>query len=122
MNDEPEREVALNILENADNLKMAGGSLMEVTVIVQSRFGEAGLDELDIIIASANIQCVASTEEHARLTRTAFKRYGKGQNNRAQLNFGDCFAYALAKDTGETLLFKGDDFIHTDLKLMRLDS
>lgn len=94
---------------------------MEITLIVQVRFGAQGQSELDVIIQSADIQCISSTREHVRIMEDAFGKYGKGHNNKAQLNYRDYFAYALAKETGETLLFKGEDFVHTDLKLMRLD-
>jgi ribonuclease VapC len=56
------------------------------------------------------------TEPQARIAREAFRDFGKGSSHPAKLNFGDCFAYALAKVTGETLLFKGDDFAHTDIR------
>lgn len=55
------------------------------------------------------------TEEQARIAREAYRDFGKGSGHPAQLNFGDCFAYALAKATGEALLFKGGDFTHTDI-------
>ena len=55
------------------------------------------------------------TAEQAAIGRTAYQRYGLGTKHRARLNFGDCFAYALAKATGEPLLFKGDDFVHTNV-------
>jgi ribonuclease VapC len=55
------------------------------------------------------------TEDQVRIARDAYREYGKGSGHRARLNFGDCFAYALARVTGEPLLFKGDDFTHTDI-------
>jgi ribonuclease VapC len=66
------------------------------------------LDELDVVIEPV-------TEEQARIARTAYRDYGRGSGHPAQLNFGDCFAYALARATGEPLLFKGNDFAHTDI-------
>jgi ribonuclease VapC len=59
---------------------------------------------------------VPVTEDLARAARAAFNRFGTGMNNKAKLNFGDCFSYALAKEADEPLLFKGDDFIHTDIR------
>ena len=122
MNHEPERDTALNLLEKADNLKIAAGSLMEVTIIMRARYGDAGLTALNGLLEMAGFVCVPTTRNHAEIVGGVLERYGKGRNNKAQLNYGDCFAYALAKETWETLLFKGDDFIHTDLKLMRLDA
>ncbi len=55
------------------------------------------------------------TRDQARIARDAYRDFGKGSGHKAGLNFGDCFAYALAKTTGEALLFKGDDFGHTDI-------
>jgi ribonuclease VapC len=56
------------------------------------------------------------TEEHARIGRAAYRDFGRGSRHPARLNYGDCFSYALAKTTGEPLLFKGNDFNHTDLR------
>jgi ribonuclease VapC len=71
---------------------------------------------MDLLIARYHIEIVAFTESQARLAREAFKRYGKGRHS-AKLNFGDCMAYALAKDTGEELLSKGTDFSQTDISV-----
>jgi ribonuclease VapC len=83
-------------------------------MILQSRRGVDGVRDLDLLIVRFRIEIVAFTESQARLAREAFKRYGKGRHP-AQLNFGDCIAYALAKETGEELLFKGIDFAQTDI-------
>lgn len=66
------------------------------------------------LLTMTRLEVVPMTREQAELARVAYRAYGKG-NHRAALNFGDCFAYALAKETGETLLFKGDDFARTDV-------
>jgi len=83
-------------------------------MILQARKGADGVRDLDLLIARIRIEIVAFTESQARLARTAFVRYGKGRHP-AQLNFGDCMAYALARETGEELLFKGTDFGLTDI-------
>lgn len=70
--------------------------------------------ELDHFVEAAGIELIPVTVEHARCAREAWRRFGKG-NHPAALNFGDCFAYALAQTTGEALLFKGDDFSRTDV-------
>ncbi len=67
----------------------------------------------------AGIDVVAFTADHARLAREAYARFGKGSRSRARLNLGDCFSYALAKVKDEPLLFKGDDFTHTDVRAAR---
>jgi ribonuclease VapC len=87
---------------------------LEVSMLLLGRGGEEGVRDLDLMIARFRIEIVDFTESQARLARVAFKRYGKGRHP-AQLNFGDCMAYALASETGEELLFKGTDFGQTDI-------
>ena len=87
---------------------------LEVSMLLLGRGGEEGVRDLDLLIARFRIEIVDFTESQARLARVAFKRYGKGRHP-AQLNFGDCMAYALASETGEELLFKGTDFGQTDI-------
>jgi ribonuclease VapC len=84
---------------------------------MQTRFGDTGAGDLDLLLARLRIEVVPVTEEQARIGRRAFRRFGKGQRHPARLNFGDCFAYALAIVEGEPLLFKGNDFVHTDVKV-----
>ena len=69
----------------------------------------------DDLVREARLLIEPVTEAQARTAREAYRDFGKGSEHPARLNFGDCFAYALAKATGEPLLFKGDDFTHTDL-------
>ena len=70
---------------------------------------------LDDLLREAQIVIEPVTEAQARIARDAYRDYGRGSGHPARLNFGDCFAYALARETGERLLFKGDDFAHTDV-------
>ena len=70
---------------------------------------------LDEMVAKARIAIEPVTARHANIARAAYRDFGKGSGHPAALNFGDCFGYALAKATGEALLFKGDDFQHTDV-------
>jgi len=74
---------------------------------------EADFKEL---IESLNVEVISFTPEQARLAFDAFKRFGKGRGTKASLNFGDCLAYALAKELQAPLLYKGNDFAHTDLQ------
>jgi ribonuclease VapC len=94
--------------------RMSAAGLLEASMILQSRKGADGVRSLDLLIVRFHIEIVSFTESQARLARVAFERYGKGRNP-AGLNFGDCMAYALAKETGEELLFKGTDFTQTDI-------
>jgi ribonuclease VapC len=90
-------------------------TLLETSMVILGRQQEQGLGELDDLIASSDIRIVPFDARHSALALDAFRRYGKGRH-RAGLNMGDCFSYALAKATGLPLLFKGDDFVHTDVK------
>jgi ribonuclease VapC len=83
-------------------------------MVLLSRRGADGVRALDFLILRFGIEIVSFTESQARLARTAFERYGRGRHA-AKLNFGDCMAYALARETGEELLFKGTDFALTDI-------
>jgi ribonuclease VapC len=87
----------------------------ETGVVVEARKGEAGGRELDLLLHRAQIEIVAMNADQAELARTAWRKYGKG-NHPAGLNIGDCCAYALAKYSGEPLLFKGNDFSQTDIR------
>ena len=95
--------------------RMSAIALLEAAMVVESRGGAKAGHELDVLLEKAAVELVPVTSEHANAARLAWRRFGKG-NHRAALNLGDCFAYALAKTTGEPLLFKGKDFTHTDIE------
>ena len=88
---------------------------LESGIVVEARKGEAGGRELDLLMHRARIEIVAMNADQAELARAAWRKYGKG-NHPAGLNIGDCCAYALARYSGEPLLFKGNDFSQTDLR------
>jgi ribonuclease VapC len=94
--------------------RMAAPGLLETSMLLRSRKGAEGIRDLDLLIFKFRIEVIPFTESQARLASTAFERYGKGRHP-AQLNFGDCMAYALARETGDELLFKGTDFGQTDI-------
>jgi ribonuclease VapC len=111
--EEPEAERFLDVLAKAPHLLLSAASLVE-TGIVLMRQGEAGVErDLDRLIERAGIVVIPVDEAQAVLARDCYRRFGKGMH-RARLNFGDCFSYALAMSTGESLLFKGGDFAQTD--------
>lgn len=93
---------------------MSVASWLECSIVLSARFGSEGLRDFDHFVAKARIELVPVDEEQAQLARVAHRRFGKGQHA-AGLNFGDCFAYALAVATDERLLFTGDDFSLTDV-------
>jgi ribonuclease VapC len=113
--DEPEA-VAFErrIADDATRL-ISAATLLEATMVIETRFGEAGGAELDLWLHKASIEIVPVEAEHADQARRAWRRYGKGRHP-AGLNFGDCFSYALASLTQEPLLFKGQDFSRTDIR------
>ena len=90
-------------------------NFLEAAIVLESRSGEAAGHELDAFLEEAEIEPAPVTADHAQAARRAWRRFGKG-NHPAGLNFGDCFAYALAEATGEPLLFKGRDFALTDIE------
>ena len=99
----------------ASPCRMSVANVLETSIVVESRGGEAAGHELDVFLERAGIEMIPVTTEHLEVARRAWRRFGKG-NHPAALNFGDCFAYALAKVENEPLLFKGNDFTRTDVE------
>lgn len=100
----------------ADNARLvSAAAVVEAGIVMLARRGELGCARLDDLLRDAQVEIVPVNADHARLAREAYARFGKGRH-RARLNFGDTFTYALARATGAPLLFKGDDFSHTDLE------
>ncbi len=93
---------------------MSVANVLEASIALERRGGATAADDLDALLERAEIKLVPVTVEHLEAARRAWRRFGKG-NHPAALNFGDCFAYALARTTGEPLLFKGGDFSQTDI-------
>ena len=114
LQDEPERRTFNEALESADSRLMSVATLVEISIIIESRYGAEGLRDLDLLIERAGIELVPVDVEQARAARAAYSRFGKGRHP-AALNLGDCFSYALARVLGEPLLFKGDAFSRTDV-------
>jgi ribonuclease VapC len=98
----------------AEILRISSATLVEISIVVDSRAGEAGTTRLERYLRSAGVLIEPFTEYQARVACRAYSKYGKGRHA-AGLNFGDCFSYALAKALDEPLLFKGDDFRKTDI-------
>ncbi len=96
---------------------MSVASALEAGIVIQNRLGDEGARDLDLLLLSLRLTLVPVTERQLSIARRAYRHYGKGQHHPAGLNFGDLFAYALAKETGEPLLFKGNDFAHTDIAI-----
>jgi ribonuclease VapC len=90
-------------------------TLFELHMVLRDRAGDIGLRFIEELLKRRNVEKVDFAEAHFRLSAFAFNRYGRGQGHPARLNFGDCMAYAIAKAHGVPLLYKGDDFAHTDI-------
>ena len=101
-------------IEVASQRLLSAANLLEASIVIESRKGEAGGRELDLLLYRAAIEIVAVDQDQAETARIAWRRFGKGRHP-AGLNYGDCFAYALAKSRGLPLLFQGDDFSQTDI-------
>jgi ribonuclease VapC len=90
-------------------------NFVESAVVIDASRDPIATRRFDDFIREADISIVPVTENQAQIAREAYRDFGKGSGHPANLNFGDCFAYALAKESGEPLLFKGEDFAHTDV-------
>jgi ribonuclease VapC len=112
--DEPEAEEFRVAVEEDTTRLLSAATLLETALVIEARKGEPGGRELDTLIQKAEIVVVAVDAEHVSEARRAYRRFGRGRHA-AGLNFGDVFAYALARTSGEPLLFKGDDFAKTDV-------
>ena len=113
--DEPERRRFNELIAADPSRLLSTASFLEAGIVIETRSGEAGGRDLDLFIHRAEIALVPVDADQAEIARRAFRRFGKGRHP-AGLNFGDCFAYALSKASGEALLFKGDDFSKTDIE------
>lgn len=102
-------------LVEADAARMSAGTYQELAIVVD-RAGDPALSrQLDQLLALWGVVVEPVTADLARVARDAYRDFGRGSGHRARLNFGDCFAYALASRRGEPLLFVGDDFSATDV-------
>jgi ribonuclease VapC len=114
LQDEPERRAFNEAIEAAETTALSTATFVETSIVIESRYGAEGLRDLDLLIAKATIDLVAIDAEQAHGARHAFSRFGKGRHP-ANLNYGDCFSYALAKVLHAPLLYKEDDFSQTDI-------
>ena len=115
LSNEPEREHFIDLIVAAPVRRLSAANRVEATLVIEGRKDEAGRADLDLFLHEAEIEIVPVTPDQVEVACAAFRCYGKGRHP-AALNFGDVFAYALAKVTGEPLLFKGDDLALTDIR------
>ena len=111
---EPDAVLFAEAIAEADTPLISAATLLELHIVMLNRHGAMAAQLVDRLIQTAAFQIENFTAQHVEIAREAYARYGKGRDA-AGLNYGDCFAYALAKATGLPLLFKGQDFSMTDL-------
>ncbi|MGH2534190.1 MAG: type II toxin-antitoxin system VapC family toxin [Thermomicrobiales bacterium] len=116
LRDEAEAELCATAIRQASVRRISAANFLEAAVVVDGSRDPIASRRFDEFCRTANLLIEPVTEAQARIARAAYRDFGRGSGHPARLNFGDCFAYALAKVTGEPLLFKGDDFVHTDIK------
>ena len=116
LRDEPEAGACARAIERSTFRRVSAGNFVEAALIIDASRDPVASRRFDDLIKEAQIIIEPVTEAQARIAREAYRDFGKGSGHPARLNFGDCFAYALAKVMGEPLLFKGNDFGHTDIK------
>ena len=115
---EQDGPVFARVIASASVARVSAANLLELSIVIDG-FRDATISGLlDAMLSSSAIIIEPFTERQAGIAREAYRRFGKGTGHPARLNMGDCFAYALARDLGEPLLFKGDDFTLTDIELV----
>jgi ribonuclease VapC len=113
---EPDAGQYADALAAAAAPRVSAGTYLEMAIVVDANRDPVLSGRLDDLVAVAGLQVEPVTRKHAEIARRAYRDFGKGSGHSAALNFGDCFGYALSRATGEPLLYKGDDFGHTDVE------
>ena len=114
--DEPEGDSYVKAIDGASVCRISAATFVEAAAVIDKHRRPIASRRFDEFLLETEILIEPVTEQQARIAREAYRDFGKGSGHAAKLNFGDCFAYALAKAMNEPLLFKGDDFKHTDVK------
>jgi|SRR5271170_1639202 len=115
LRDEPEARALADAIEDAPIRRISAANFLETAVVIDGSRNPVLSRRFDNLLRHAEVRIEPFTEVQAHLAREAYRDFGRGSGHPAKLNFGDCFAYALARDKGETLLFIGGDFTHTDV-------
>lgn len=115
LRNEPETEAFVRAIDGAPRPRISAANFLEAAIVVDRARNPLPARRLGDLIAELRVVIEPVTEEQAHIARQAYRDYGRGSGHPARLNFGDCFAYALARVTGEPLLFKGEDFRQTDI-------
>ena len=115
LRDEQEAAFFARAIADDSNRRVSAINYVEAAAVIDASGDPIASRRVDEFFKTAQITIEAVTETHAQIAREAYRDFGKDSGHPAKLNFGDCFAYALAKSSREPLLFKGSDFIHTDI-------
>jgi ribonuclease VapC len=113
---EPDAAHMYSAIRSAPRATMSAAGYLEAGIVIDSLRDPVLSRQLDDTLALLDVAFAPVTESRARIARQAYRDFGKGSGHPARLNFGDCFSYALAVESGEPLLYKGDDFVHTDVR------
>jgi ribonuclease VapC len=116
LRDEPEAVSCAEAIAGARSRRVSAVNYVEAAAVIDGSRNPIASRRFDDFFREAGLHIEPVTEAQARIAREAYRDFGKGSGHAAGLNFGDCFAYALAKTMGEPILFKGNDFRHTDLE------
>lgn len=115
---EPEAQAIRTAFDHDDVRLLSAATLLEVSMVIEARKGDHGGRELDVLISKSKIEVIPVDQDQVGEARRAWRRFGRGRHP-AALNYGDLFAYALSRTSGEPLLYKGDDFTRTDVARVR---
>ena len=116
---EPEKEEFLDLILNTESAMISAANYVEVHLRVDHALNETARLAFDEFFSKLKIEIMPVRVEQSKVARIANQAYGRASGHKAKLNYGDCFAYALAKELDKQLLFKGEDFIHTDVQQAR---
>ena len=116
LKNEPDAQIFAEALAAAASSSISAGTLLEVSVVVDANRDPVLSRRLDDLVRAVSLLVEPVTADHVEIARQGYRDFGRGSQHPAQLNFGDCFAYALARSRAEPLLFKGNDFGHTDIE------
>ncbi|MBD2301961.1 type II toxin-antitoxin system VapC family toxin [Nostoc sp. FACHB-190] len=111
---EPEELIFIQLIDESEDCLLSSPGYVEASIVLGTKYGQQGVENLNLLITALSIIIVPFSVKQAQLASEAFLKFGKSRHP-AKLNMGDCFSYALAKSINQPLLFKGNDFIHTDI-------
>lgn len=116
LGDEPEADAFSAVLSRQRHVSISAGTALEADIVIHARWGRDGSERLALLLDKLGVSLVAFDQRQTTIASEAYWRFGRGSGHPAKLNFGDCFSYALARALDAPLLFKGDDFAHTDIR------